>query len=163
MGNGFFIWEIVSKNETVRYCGCDFSQTMVEEALLFNEEYVNNGQVCFVKANATRLPFRNETFDKLFTVNTIYFWKDIEIFISEIKRALTKNGLFVLSLRPRSVMGKLPIIQYGFQTFSKADCIRILRNNGFKIISSNEYEDDDLELGGTKYKNAFMIIKATKN
>lgn len=163
MGNGFFVKEIVSKDKTVRYCGCDFSQTMVEEAMLMNGEYLNNEQACFVKASAAQLPFRDQTFNKIFTVNTIYFWEDIVIVLSEIKRVLKKNGLFILSLRPKSVMDRLPIIQYGFQTFSKSDCIQILRRNEFEIISSSEKEDVDIELSGTKYSNAFMIIKAIKN
>src|SRR5512146_1455220 len=64
MGNGFFVKKIISNDETIRYCGCDFSQTMIEEAMLLNEEYINNGQACFVKASAQQLPFRDETFNK---------------------------------------------------------------------------------------------------
>lgn len=163
MGNGFFVKEILCNDKTIRYCGCDYSQTMVEEAMLLNEEYINNGQACFIKANADQMPFDNEIFDKVLTVNTIYFWKNVEIILSEIKRVLKPNGLFILSLRPKSVMDRLPIIQYGFQTFSKSSCIQILRRNGFEIISSAEKEDNDIELSGTKYRNAFMTIKAIKN
>lgn len=162
MGNGHFVKDILSRDKTIYYWGCDFSRTMIEEAIALNKQYVENGQASFIKASATRMPFDDEAFNKVFTVNTIYFWENAETVLSEIRRVLQRNGLLILSLRPKAIMDQLPIVQFGFQTFSKTNCEQLLHDNGFKTIDIIEEEDRDIELSGIKYRNAFMIVAASK-
>src|SRR5690606_36268358 len=44
MGNGFFVNEILSADQSIRYTGCDFSEIMVEEASRLNEASVKTGR-----------------------------------------------------------------------------------------------------------------------
>src|SRR5690606_17219265 len=67
MGNGFFVKDILTPVESVKYTGCDFSQAMIDEASNINKEFINRGQAKFNLANAEELPFKNETFDKVLT------------------------------------------------------------------------------------------------
>ncbi|HKC36076.1 MAG TPA: class I SAM-dependent methyltransferase [Chitinophagaceae bacterium] len=163
MGNGYFVKHVLANDKTIRYDGCDFSEIMVEDAIISNKDYVENGQARFTPANANNLPYINEHFNKVFTVNTIYFWDKIEEVLSEIRRVLKKDGLLIISLRPKSVMDNIPVTKYGFKTFSKIDCIELLTKHGFEIINVIEEEDLDIELFGEKFRNAFMIVKAIKN
>jgi len=162
MGNGYFVRNILAKDETIKYIGCDYSEEMVAEAFNYNNDFVKKGQARFNRANVLKLPYTNEYFTKVFTVNTIYFWDKTEIVLSEIKRVLKKNGELIISLRPRSIMDKLPVTSYGFTTFSKDDCIELLTNHGFEVVNVLEKEDVDIELFGEKFKNAFVIVKAFK-
>jgi ubiquinone/menaquinone biosynthesis C-methylase UbiE len=162
MGNGFFVKEIVSKDKTVRYTGCDFSKMMVLEATSINAEYIQTGQAQFTQANVNRLPYKKESFNKVFTVNTIYFWEDAKKVLAEIRRILKNDGILIIALRPKSIMADLPVVKYGFNTFSREDCIKLLVENGFKMMSVSEKEEQDIELFGAKYKNAFMVVKAVK-
>ncbi|HET6769186.1 MAG TPA: class I SAM-dependent methyltransferase [Chitinophagaceae bacterium] len=146
MGNGFFVRHILANDNSIRYDGCDFSDLMVEEAIIRNEEYVSNGQARFTWADAMDLPYRDESFNKVFTVNTIYFWDEKEIVLAEIKRVLKKDGLLIISLRSKAVMDDLPVTKYGFKTFSKTDCIELLPRHGFQILGATEQEDLDIEL-----------------
>jgi ubiquinone/menaquinone biosynthesis C-methylase UbiE len=163
MGNGFFVKDILENHQTVQYYGCDFSETMVREAIIFNQYYISKKQAQFTRASADHLPYKNESFNKVFTVNTIYFWDETETVLSEIKRVLKTEGLLIISLRPKSVMDNLPVTKYGFKTFSKTDCVELLTRHGFKTINVTEKEDADIELFGEKFKNAFMIVKAIKD
>ena len=85
MANGYFVKDIL-KDATVRYVGCDFSEIMVAEARTHNQSFIDSGQAEFLLANADNLPFKDESFDKVFTVNTIYFWDDPEKVLEEIKK-----------------------------------------------------------------------------
>ena len=162
MGNGYFVRNILAKDETIKYIGCDYSDDMVTEAFNYNNDFVKKGQARFNRANVIKLPYTNEYFNKIFTVNTIYVWDKTEAVLSEIKRVLRKDGQLIISLRPRSVMDKLPVTSYGFTTFSKDDCVELLTKYGFEVLSVFESEDSDIELFGEKFKNAFMIVKAVK-
>ena len=162
MANGFFVKDILEKDSRIHYTGCDISETMLREAIVNNREFIKSGQAEFLKADVKRLPFKNASFNKILTVNTIYFWENIDEVLNEIKRVLTKNGTLTICLRPKFVLDELPITQYGFKTFSKGKCIELLSNAGFLQISVDEKEDADIELFGETYKNAYLLVKGTK-
>ena len=162
MGNGFFVKYILSKDQTVQYTGCDYSEIMVNEAGILNERFIKNKQARFQASNAMQLPFDGEYFDKVFTINTVYFWDDVKKVLSEIARVLKKNGLFIVAIRPKSVMDNLPVTKYGFNTFSKTDLEDLLAKNGFIVNSIIDKEDVDLEFNNEKIKNSVLIVKANK-
>src|SRR5690606_5227869 len=74
MGNGLFVKEIYSKQEDIQYTGLDYSEQMVEEAIKINQQLINLGKVKFNLGTADQIPFHDNSFDKVLTVNTIYFW-----------------------------------------------------------------------------------------
>ena len=160
MGNGFFVKDILSAANDVNYYGCDFSGTMVEEAILLNKSYEKNAH--FLLAQAASLPFEDGFFIKVLTVNTIYFWENPSQTLAEIRRVLKPNGSLIISLRPKSLMDKLPFTEFGFTTYTKDNAVNLLGTNHFEIISAIEYDDDDLKFAGEIYKNSFLIIKVSK-
>src|SRR5205085_6128910 len=83
MGNGYFVKEILTSAKNVKYTGCDFSYTMVNEAASLNVTLAS--QVKFIQAKAEQLPFDDGYFNKVFTVNTIYFWEDPQCTLAEFK------------------------------------------------------------------------------
>ena len=74
MGNGYFVNKILEKDETIRYTGYDYSTLMVEEAKTINSSYGATGKARFILGDADDLPFDEDEFSKILTVNTIYFW-----------------------------------------------------------------------------------------
>ena len=163
MGNGYYVKNILSQSKLTKYFGIDISNTMVNESILLNERLVRNNQALFIQANASNLPFIDEYFDTVFTVNTIYFWNDIQIVLSEVRRVLKTNGTYVLSLRPRSIMGSLPMTKYGFQSFSNEKIIESLESNGFTPIKVTEKKDAAITFNDQTFENAFFIVKAKKS
>ena len=99
MGNGFFVHHIVQKDSTIKYTGADFSEVMVAESKRINAPWVNSGQAAFVLCNADLLLFKDNTFNKVFTINTIYFWDDPIKILGEIERVLQPKGKLIITLR----------------------------------------------------------------
>lgn len=162
MGNGFFVKDIIGSDHSTKYTGCDFSPAMIEEASNINKEFLKRGQAVFHLANAEELPFKNEIFDKVLTVNTLYFWDDITRVFNEIKRVLKPKGELVITIRPKDEMDNYPITKYGFKTFNKPDLTTLLVENGFKVINAFEREEAEREFAGIKMKDKFIIVKASK-
>jgi len=160
MGNGFFVKDILASGKNVKYSGCDFSDTMVKEASEMNNSFTANAQ--FILSNADQLPFKDTSFDKVFTVNTIYFWENSKRTLTEIRRVLKPDGMLIVTLRPKSVMDNLPVVKYGFTTFSKDDAVKLLEENNFEILSATESADIEIKIDEQAFKNSFLIIKAKK-
>lgn len=163
MGNGFFVKNILSIDPSVKYTGCDFSELMVKESEERNKEYVQEGRAKFVLGNAESLPFADEAFTKVFTINTIYFWENKREVLSEFSRVLKSQGILVISLRPKEYMEKYPMVKYGFNLFSEEDVTELLLENDFTPISATEREEPDQDVGGIKVKVASLIVVAEKN
>tara|TARA_R110000868_G_scaffold206418_1_gene455143 strand:+ start:295 stop:951 length:657 start_codon:yes stop_codon:yes gene_type:complete len=162
MGNGLFVKDILSKDGTIQYSGCDFSQIMVDEATMQNKEYVKAGRVQFYFASAVQLPFEDETFNKVFSINTLYFWEDPKLILAEMSRVLKPNGQIFISIRPKLTMQHYPFVKFGFQMYDKEELCELLVHNNFKLVSVVEKEEPDQLIGGQKMKVDSLIVCGEK-
>ena len=162
MGNGFFVSKILGKDKSIQYTGADFSDTMIKEAQRINEAWINNGRARFVLSDVASLPFTDNSFNKVFTINTIYFWEDAFKILAEIKRVLQPKGKLTITLRPKRQMKNYPFTKYGFTMFSKEEVEGLLIKNGFAVIRANEIQEPDYELNGEMVKMESLIIEAIK-
>ena len=160
MGNGFFVKDILQKDASIKYTGCDFSEVMVSEAEKLNAEWISKGQAKFICADVADLPFDDRSFNKIFTVNTIYFWDDATAILTELKRVLKKDGTLIISLRPKHLMQNYPFTKYGFTLFTKADVVQLLQANGFTIVQAIEKQEPDFDLNGEIIKMECLLIAA---
>ncbi|WP_020533974.1 class I SAM-dependent methyltransferase [Flexithrix dorotheae] len=160
MGNGFFVKELFNINKTITYSGCDYSEEMVAEAAKLNDNLIKQNKAEFILANGKELPFNDHLFDKILTINTLYFWEDPENYFNEIKRVLKKDGKLTIGIRPRSVMKSYPFVKYGFNMFSKEELITLLTQNKFEIEKVEENMEPDQENEGIKFKVENLIAVA---
>jgi ubiquinone/menaquinone biosynthesis C-methylase UbiE len=163
MGNGFFVKDVLACDDSERYAGCDFSPIMVDEARMLNKNFIQTGQTEFYLAGADALPFRDELFHKVFTINTLYFWEDDSRNIfSEIRRVLKPQGQLLISLRPKKVMKKFPFVRFGFHLFSKEEIIQLVTKNNFVVREVIEKKEPDQEINGGKVPVETLIVVAEK-
>jgi ubiquinone/menaquinone biosynthesis C-methylase UbiE len=162
MGNGYFVKNILSTDSSIKYTGCDFSEVMVDEARKQNKKFITSGQAEFHNTDANELPYEPEAFDKVFSINTIYFWDNPQIVFAEIWRVLKPKGQITISIRPKSIMQHYPFVKYGFTMFTKEDLIELISNNNFKVIDILEKAEPEVEINGELTKTATLLITAEK-
>lgn len=160
MGNGFFIEEILDIDESIHYTGCDYSETMVDEATRMNLQFIDEGKVRFDLSAADELPYTDQLFDTVFTVNTIYFWDDPARELSEIRRVLKPGGRFIIAVRPKHSMKDYPFIKYGFTMFSRDELTDVLTGNQFVVKEVVEKIEPEIEVNGHILKGEVLIIAA---
>ncbi|WP_316827509.1 class I SAM-dependent methyltransferase [Pedobacter miscanthi] len=132
-GNGAHIAQLLSKAENLMYYGADISETIIAEAEKINQYFIDKGIVHFKLTDGNNLPFDNNRFDKIFTVNTIYFWTDPSGYLQEIRRALKLNGTLVLCFADKTFMQNLPFTPYGFTLYEVEKVKGLLADAGFTI------------------------------
>lgn len=162
MGNGLFIKDIVAVDDSINYTGCDFSETMVEEASKLNFHLLAEGRVRLHLTDAENLPFEDEVFDKVLSINTIYFWEDHAAVLAEIRRVLKPGGKLLIAVRPESTMKYYPFIRFGFTLFSKESLAELLADNGFSVIKVLERKEPEQELFGEKVVVETLVVTAMK-
>ena len=82
------------------HSGVDFSSVMHRHASRCHRGLVRQGRIGFHLGGSERLPYPDRTFDKAYTVHTVYFWGAPQEHLTEIHRVLRPGGRFVLAFRP---------------------------------------------------------------
>ncbi len=137
MGNGFFVNDLMDMAEALDYTGVDFSPTMVEEASNINKELLRIGNVRFECASIESLPLDDNSFDRITTTNTLYFWPQPKKNIQELQRLLKPGGKILIVYRSKSCMDQLEFTQHGFTKYDPMEVEVLLQEAGFENISTN--------------------------
>ncbi len=140
MGNGAFVKDILTEHPQITYYGIDYSSTMVDEALLLNNKFIEEGRASFSRGDAKDLPFKADLFTSIFTVNTIYFWEGAQAELEEIKRVLQPGGRAVFAIRTKNTMAQMPFTEYGFMKYDLHELTTLLADH-FHIIEANEKKE----------------------
>lgn len=136
LGNGQFIADVLAKAQGVSYTGVDISSTMIEEAKRLNVDLLNREVIDLIEAGIEDMPFWEATFDKICTVNTIYFWENPLSALQEVYRVLSENGLFVLAYRPFVEGQTLNFSAYGFREYQSKEVKQLVSRAGFRIVTA---------------------------
>jgi ubiquinone/menaquinone biosynthesis C-methylase UbiE len=131
-GNGYLIRRLAKQNPQKIY-GIDISPDMLKTTARKNRKNVESGKIKLLLADVQNLPFEDSSIDKAYTVNTIYFWQDIHLGFSEIKRVLKPNGLFLNVLYLEKWLDKLSIARYGFSKYTIEQMEKLTVESGLKI------------------------------
>lgn len=139
-GNAGHVKHILGLAADLKYTGIDISETMHKEAKRLNQEF--DQQVDFVLYEGKKLPFENGTFDKIFTVNTVYFWENPVEFLNGIYRVLKDEGTFVLTFGQRDFMEKLPFTAYDFTLYNNNEMEELISKSHFKRMKISEKQEE---------------------
>ncbi|MDR0828774.1 MAG: class I SAM-dependent methyltransferase [Prevotellaceae bacterium] len=138
-GNGFLIRQL-AKQKPKKIYGIEISEDMIVAAKKRNQNAVNQGKIELFKAGVEKLPFADESIDKIYTVNTVYFWENFDIGIAEIKRVLKPNGIFINTIYTQKHLSKLIITKYGFEKYDVEYLQKYTAESGLKIVQTIKIE-----------------------
>ena len=76
--------------------GVDYSEVSVSLSKELNANLIANGKMEVVSGSVSDLSFKDNTFDKIVTVESFYFWPDPIESLKEVLRVLAPHGVFLL-------------------------------------------------------------------
>ncbi|MES2826921.1 MAG: class I SAM-dependent methyltransferase [Bacteroidota bacterium] len=161
-GGGRHVSLLFTEIGNLDYYGIDVSQLMVEEATEINASLAESGNITFSLTDGETVPYADAFFNKIFTVNTLYFWKDPEVYAREIYRVLKPGGKFYLSFAPKSFMEQLPFTQYGFELYDLEKALSLLEVAGFKIDDTMHYNEQIKVSAEGTMDREFIVVIASK-
>jgi ubiquinone/menaquinone biosynthesis C-methylase UbiE len=124
--------QIVTQGKVV---GVDYSKTMVRAAGWRNARAVRSGRIELHQAEAAKLPFEADSFDKAFSIHSIYFWPQPLKALREIRRVLKPGGMLIMTIMPKAAMSLLgpdaAVETAEFKPYEGEELAQLLREAGF--------------------------------
>ncbi len=137
-GNGVTSKEIMTQ---CQYSGLDYSSDMVKEATVKCADEIKKGAQLFL-GDIHKMPFADNSFDKVFTINTVYFWDKPEQVLSELRRVIKEGGELFIGMRTKEDMEQLhSVTQHNFILRSMLELEELLRKGGFSDVHYTVYSD----------------------
>lgn len=133
-GNAAHLSELFQLRNQLHYSGLDISELMHEEATKLNRVWIEKGIASFHLYDGIQIPFQNNSFDKIFTVNTIYFWEEPLAMLGELHRVIRPGGRLTISYGQRNSMIQMPFTQYGFRLYDNAAIESLVEPSSFSLL-----------------------------
>ncbi len=162
-GNGAHFNRFFEKNPQAHLSGLDFSQSMYDLAAQINAVYIQNNQLELKLGDASEMPFDTNTFDYIIAINTIYFWPDIDLYLTEIRRVLKPGGILLIGYRPKATMDLLSFTDYGFRKYEIEEMAEILNKNKLELITQKQISDYRTSVSGERYWNTDIVAVSCKS
>lgn len=149
-GGGVSFEPLLQRCVNGQVAGIEVSPEMVERAQKIWARQVEDGKLDLREAGVDSLPWQDNAFDCVMTVNTMYFWPDVLSGLSEIKRVLAPGGKFVSSCVPRKMLAGLGFGDMGYRTEEPEHYAELMKQAGFaevEVIPSNDMKKSKLVVG----------------
>ncbi len=160
-GNGDHLRYVLEKADNVTYAGLDISSTMCEEAQRRNAEFCQAGRATFDLYDGQNIGFDDRSFDRVFTVNTIYFWTDVLGLLNELCRVLEPGGAAAIAFVQKEFMKTLPFTEYGFKFFDHEAIAGFVEQSNFEEVQIVDLNDIVTSKSGEKIERHYSIATLT--
>ena len=141
-GNGRAAANILERTKDVQYSGIDISATMVEEAIRLNAELVASGHVHFSRASAERMPFADESFDRVLSIAVMHFWHDPLASFGEIYRVMRPGAVAILSSLDPQTRPSFAQPEFGFHLRTSSEWAALGRQFNFQTVDTQSVETE---------------------
>lgn len=136
-GNCQHLSYLLNLKNNLIYYGLELSELMIEEAQRINKEFIVAGRAFFYLYNGENIPFADNFFDRIFTVNTIYFWNNPGMLLFELYRVIKPDGILNITFEQKSFMEQLPYAKFGFELYDDEKMTKLVATTPFEIIASD--------------------------
>jgi ubiquinone/menaquinone biosynthesis C-methylase UbiE len=148
-GDGRTVRKVIAQAADVQYTGIDISPTMVEEATRVNAEFIATGRASFVLGSAERMPFDDNTFDRVFSIGVIHFWTAPEVALAEVRRVLRAGGRMLMGCLAPQGAPAFARPEYGFYLREADAWDRLCCAAGFSDIKVEDLIFEQRRADGT--------------
>ncbi|MCX6149697.1 MAG: class I SAM-dependent methyltransferase [Ignavibacteriales bacterium] len=131
-GGGALLEKIVQKASDGFVAGLELSEEMVTNSRERFRDLIKTGRLEIKQGTVESLPFPDANFNKACTVNTIYFWSDLDRCFAELFRVIKSGGELVIGYTAGKDVSGAGLDKCGFIPYSTDELKVALIAQGFK-------------------------------
>ncbi|PIB37478.1 hypothetical protein BFP72_08575 [Reichenbachiella sp. 5M10] len=158
-GNGAHLSMLLSQGQGVRYHGLEISPTMQIEAQRIHQ---GEQRAEFHLYDGNTIPFDSQTFDKVISVNTLYFWNEPVQLLSNISRVMKPGGLLVLAFAQKEFMKTLPFVKSKFRLYDHQDFRALVHTSDLRLQALVDHTEEVKSKGGERVVRPFSVAIMVK-
>ncbi len=132
-GNGYLL-KLIDKKYFADLYGIDISGDMKFQAISRNKKALEEGTLHLQVGDCCNLPFEDEMFKAVTSINTVYFWSDTLKGLKEIYRCLINGGSFYNVVYTKEYLDTISYTKKGFKKFDPEQLVQIGKEAGFSDI-----------------------------
>lgn len=136
-GNGHLLKLIYKKCSPDMY-GIDISDDARNMAIKNNEKANAENKLHLQVGDCCALPYEDDMFATVTTINTVYFWSDTVKGLSEIRRCLKSGGSFYNVVYTKEYLDTIKYTEIGYKKFEPYELIQYGKDAGFENIEIKE-------------------------
>lgn len=140
-GGGDLLLQMLHHAGRPQLNGIDVSDDMVRHTRRRLSAFIPSDRLALYQGQVEKMPFDDARFDRICSVNTIYFWANMERALQECRRALRNDGMLVLCFNDPEELKKWPGHVHGFRLMGVIELQVLLRNAGFDKIRLRSEQD----------------------
>lgn len=131
-GNGYVL-NLLARRHDATFTGIDTSENIIEAAMRRNGKYIKSKKMNFSCQDVSAMSFADESFSKVYTINTVYFWSDLDKAMLEIRRVLKSDGVFINTLYANETLSRFSHTQFGYKRYEAAELTSAGVDAGFTV------------------------------
>lgn len=136
-GNGHLLKMLYKKCSPDMY-GIDISDDARLMAEKRNTKANDAGKLHLQVGDCCALPYEDNNFSAITTINTVYFWSDTVKGLSEIKRCLKEGCSFYNVVYTKEYLDTIKYTEIGYKKFEPEELVQYGRDAGFENIQIKE-------------------------
>lgn len=121
--------------------GVDISALVLARARRRFRSATSAGRLFLHSAPMTRLPMTDASVQAVMTVNTIYFARDLDLALAELRRVLGPTGRAVIGLGEPAAMADEPVAAHGFILRHVPDVVEAMHTVGLTVTDHQRIGD----------------------
>ena len=157
-GGGYSLLALAKRTPEGGVVGVDRSADMVAAAAKLIRQKKLQARVRVRRGDVVKLRFAAGTFDKALSVNTIYYWLDLQAAFAEIARVLRPGGRLAVAFRSPESLRLVTLAWSNFRRYEPEEVAEAMRQAGFRrlqVVHQNPWRiPDNLVLIGEPRKRA---------
>jgi len=136
-GGGLMFSPLLRALTTGKLYGLEISRTMIEQASKKYSKPILEGKLELKEGTVDKMSFVDGQFDRILTVNTVYFWPNVDAGLVEIARVLKPGGLVGIGYRSRGTLVSLGYEKYGVNAVSEDKVESAAKSAGLEIVGTH--------------------------
>ena len=133
-GPGIGIHMIAQLCESCTIHGVDFSKLMYKKASNYNKSNIEKGKVHLQYGDYLNISIAQNTYDKIFCLNVIYFWDELYGPFEKTLSLLKTNGVFYIFMVNADTLVEKKAPDSVFNKYSIDQVVASLKSAGFSKI-----------------------------
>lgn len=135
-GGGNLIKQLTTQGFPNQFTGLELSTEAVRLCKKQYHPLITQGRVTLHTANTTTLPFKPGQFNKICSINALYFWPNPIAVLKECRRVLSPNGTLYICYNTKDLLDMYGFSRIGLRGYSVSQIETLFSESGFNNIQT---------------------------